>query len=207
MVSNQSYGVTDYVNGDYNALFGNGANYGGRRVPTPGAHDLTTHNVLYKAGTNPGGSLKYLPRGAEAGSVLATAGTGGKRIGAQVLWKIGVDGTLYGQPGWNTVRDASSGYGAAADRLWPFPNEARIKSDMASYQLTADFVRTALARFVTGTDAAAKIDAEVARIPFSQLLGTRGFATPGKRLDGVNPVTLTSYIWEYLGNPMPASLY
>ncbi len=32
---------------------------------------------------------------------------------------------------------------------------------------------------------------------------TRGFCSTGKRLDGVNPVTLTSYIWEAAGNPMP----
>ena len=30
---------------------------------------------------------------------------------------------------------------------------------------------------------------------------TRGFCTTGKRLDNVNPVSLTSYIWEYMGNP------
>jgi uncharacterized repeat protein (TIGR02543 family) len=34
---------------------------------------------------------------------------------------------------------------------------------------------------------------------------TRGFCSTGKRLDGVNPVSLTSYIWEQLGNPVPAS--
>jgi hypothetical protein len=36
---------------------------------------------------------------------------------------------------------------------------------------------------------------------------TRGFCSAGKRLDGVNPVTLTSYIWEYLGHPVPAGIY
>ncbi|MEW6704328.1 MAG: hypothetical protein AB1430_05710 [Pseudomonadota bacterium] len=36
---------------------------------------------------------------------------------------------------------------------------------------------------------------------------SRGFCSAGKRLDGVNPVTLTSYVWETLGHPMPASLY
>jgi parallel beta-helix repeat protein len=37
---------------------------------------------------------------------------------------------------------------------------------------------------------------------------TRGFASAtAKRLDGVNPVTLTSYIWESLGNPIPTEIY
>jgi len=35
---------------------------------------------------------------------------------------------------------------------------------------------------------------------------TRGFCSTGKRLDGANPVTLTSYVWEMLGTPMPATL-
>jgi hypothetical protein len=34
---------------------------------------------------------------------------------------------------------------------------------------------------------------------------TRGFCSTGKRLDGVNPVTLTSYIWEAAGKPMPSA--
>jgi len=34
----------------------------------------------------------------------------------------------------------------------------------------------------------------------------RGFCSPGRRLDGKGPVTLTSYIWESMGRPMPARL-
>ncbi len=34
---------------------------------------------------------------------------------------------------------------------------------------------------------------------------TRGFCSTGKRLDGVNPVTLSSYVWEAIGNPAPAA--
>lgn len=36
---------------------------------------------------------------------------------------------------------------------------------------------------------------------------TRGFCSTGTRLDGINPVTLTSYIWEQLGNPIPSGIY
>jgi hypothetical protein len=132
-VNNRSYGLADFVRGNYNALFGNGAPYGGVRLPLAGANDITNHNILYSGTTNPAGSLRYLPRGPETGSRLATAGDTGGRVGAQVLWKIGVDGTVYGEPGWNTVRGPENGYGRAEDKLWPFPNEAAIKADMASY--------------------------------------------------------------------------
>ncbi len=35
----------------------------------------------------------------------------------------------------------------------------------------------------------------------------RGFCRAAKRLDGVLPVTLTSYVWEALGHPMPKTIY
>ncbi|HBA86016.1 MAG TPA: hypothetical protein DCZ95_18175 [Verrucomicrobia bacterium] len=173
---NQSYGAADYITSNYNAFYGNGANFGGLHTSSAGANDITTHNILYHPTTNPTGSLKYLPRGAEDGSTLATAGSSGGRVGAQVLWKIGVDGTLYGETGWDTVRSPENGYGGAEDRLWPFPNEAQIKSDMASYSGAG-------------------------------LSGARGFAASGTQLDGTSQITLSSYIWEYLGNQMPDDLY
>lgn len=36
---------------------------------------------------------------------------------------------------------------------------------------------------------------------------TRGFCATGQRLGNLGPVTLTTYIWEYLGNPIPAGVY
>ncbi|UXI66143.1 hypothetical protein [Tahibacter amnicola] len=130
-VNNQSFGVAGFVHGNHNAYFGNGAPYGGAQ-PSPGAGDVTTHNIVYSP-TNPGGSLRFLPRGPEDASPLATAGTAGGRIGARLLWKIGVDGTLYGEPGWNVERSPQNGYGRPEDRLWPFPNEAVIKAEFAAY--------------------------------------------------------------------------
>ena len=66
--------------------------------------------------------------------------------------------------------------------LWPWPLEEWIKAEMASMPDT--------------------IGGNAMPSP------TRGFASPmAKRLDGVNPVTLTSYIWESLGNPIPADIY
>jgi hypothetical protein len=67
--------------------------------------------------------------------------------------------------------------------LWPWPNEAEIKADMSSWnaQLT-DHGYTSVG-----------------------VLGTRGFCAPGNGLYG-GPMTLTSYIWEYLGNPCPPEI-
>jgi hypothetical protein len=64
--------------------------------------------------------------------------------------------------------------------LWPFPNEGVIKTDMASYSWTNP---------VTG----------------NPIIGARGFAASGTGLYG-GPITLTSYIWEALGNPCPARI-
>ncbi|MFA4830785.1 MAG: hypothetical protein WC618_01235, partial [Patescibacteria group bacterium] len=151
------YGIADYMASDYNALYNNRVNYGGDHTPTPGAHDIITTNPL----TN---GLIYLPR-IEAGTVLKTAGQGGGQIGAEIMYQHGVSGTLYGEPGWDTLTSVP---------LWPFPNEALIKSDFASYNGPGPS-------------------------------GKRGFAADGNGLYG-GPITLTSYIWEYLGNPCPVGI-
>jgi hypothetical protein len=36
---------------------------------------------------------------------------------------------------------------------------------------------------------------------------TRGFCSTGQRLGNLGPVTLTTYIWEYLDNPIPSGIY
>jgi hypothetical protein len=66
--------------------------------------------------------LLYLPR-IESASPLKTAGSGSTQAGAQILNKMGADGTLHGENGYNTL---------TANALWPWPNEARIKADFAS---------------------------------------------------------------------------
>jgi hypothetical protein len=132
LYGNPSYGAADYAQGNYNAYYGNGAARGGSHTPSAGANDITSHDAIY-SGSNTSGSIKWLPKGPESGSVLATAGSSSGKIGAEVMWKIGVDGTLYGETGWDTVRSPANGYGGASDRLWPFPNETQIKSDMSAY--------------------------------------------------------------------------
>jgi hypothetical protein len=46
------------------------------------------------------------------------------------------------------------------------------------------------------------IKAEFAAYSGGGLPGARGFAAPGNGLYG-GPITLSSYIWEYLGSPYP----
>ena len=105
------------------------------------------------ASMNPATSgLKWLPR-IEANSPLAKAGAGGAPVGATVVKRLGVSGTLYGEPGFDqeTPQD-----------LWPWPNEAAIKHAMC------DAVKIA-----SGFCAAA---------------------------------SLTRYVWEQLGTPLPMSI-
>ena len=96
--------------------------------------------------------LKYLLR-IEEGSELKGSGYDKQDYGANVIARYGVDGSRYGDPGYNTLTTVS---------LWPWPNEDRIKNDFS-------------------------------------LSSKRGFCADG--------MTLTKYIWEYLGNKMPEDLY
>lgn len=63
--------------------------------------------------------------------------------------------------------------------MWPFPHEDLIKEKMQEYSWTG-----------------------------APTLGDRGFASStAMQLDGVSPVTLTSCVWEALGNQMPTDIY
>ena len=130
-----------------------------------GNSNLTGYIGYAKQTVNPlTNSLKYLPR-IEAGSDLINTGESGGQIGASCDFLIGTPGTLWGEEGYNTV---------TATSMWPFPNEALIKSKFAAYD-------------EGGVD------------------GTRGFCG-GTSIGGYSQ-TLTRYIWEYLGNGIPADIY
>jgi hypothetical protein len=77
-------------------------------------------------------SVKYITR-IESGSVLKTAGSAGGQIGPEIVNRYGVDGTLYGETGWDTLTDTA---------LWPFPNEDVIRTAMRSYSLTENQLYT-----------------------------------------------------------------
>lgn len=138
---------------DYNDAYNPGLS-GSNYSTTPGAHMKSSNPIA-------DGSLKYLPR-IESGSPLDGAASDSGDIGANLDYLIGTPGTLYGESGYDTKTTTP---------MWPFPNEALIKTKMAAYSNHS-------------------------------VNGARGFAASGNGLYG-GPKTLTSYIWEYLGNACP----
>jgi hypothetical protein len=155
LITRNSIGASEaFTTSDYNNYYENTVNFShysyGNPDASPGTHDQYD---------NPG--LEYITR-LEAGSPLKGAASDGGDIGANVIFRYGVSGTLWGEPGYDSL---------TSEPLWPFPNEAEIKKDMASF---------------TG--------------PPGPPDGKRGFCADGNGLYG-GPITLTSYIWEYLGNP------
>lgn len=115
-------------------------------------------------------SFQY-PVRIESGSTLKTAGTSGGQIGAEIMSKLGIDGTFKGTTDWDT----------AQGDLWPWPLEDWVKAELASMPATIDGDTMPTA--------------------------ARGFAASGTQLNGTDEITLTSYIWEYLGNEIPADIY
>lgn len=110
-------------------------------------------------------SLKY-PVRVEQGSALSGSAFGGSNYGATIIKRIGVAGSFYGDPGYDTV---------TSEDLWPWPNEDRIKQEMS--------------------------------VDYGSSDEQRGFCAPGTQLNGTDDITLTSYVWEYFGNPIPPQIY
>ncbi len=156
MINSIFYGISTNVFNMYETI-DNNSFYNCPTHPT-GTNSITTINPLNN-------SLLYLPR-IEQGSDLANAGSDGEAVGATMMNRIGVSGTLYGEPGYNTV---------TSDPLWPWPNENIIKEQMATYNLHG-------------------------------VNGARGFCALGNDQFG-KPLTLTRYIWQYLGNQIPCEIY
>ena len=152
IVECNSYGIANYVNSDYNNFYNNSENFGNSwAVPVPQAG---THDMFHDPG------LKYICRLEDDSPLKGTAADGGDR-GANIFYRRGVSGTLWGEPGFDQLTN---------EPLWPFPNENTIKAMMSSWNGQND--------------------------------AQRGFCEVGTGLYG-GPITLTSYIWEYLGYPCP----
>ncbi|WP_198264191.1 hypothetical protein [sulfur-oxidizing endosymbiont of Gigantopelta aegis] len=123
--------------------------------------------------------LKYLPR-IESGASLQSAGKNQQRVGASILMQLGKSGSFNGESGWNVETNIP---------LWPFPHEDLLKRKFADYSYTGP-TRSGVLETVG---------------PNATLSGARGFAAEGTALYG-GPITLTSYIWEQLGNPCPVDI-
>ncbi len=67
-------------------------------------------------------SIKY-PVRIETGSLLNTAGGSGTYVGAKIIKRYGVDGARHGETNYNTLSSTD---------LWPWPNEALIKTQMCN---------------------------------------------------------------------------
>ena len=165
---------------DYNVLYNNGTNY---QNCSSGIHDYSDSNSkevdpLDGNLGNGRSGLKYLPRIEDGSDFDGTANDGNNR-GATIIKRMGKTGTLWGEFGYDLLQDGTNGQ--ADENLWPFPNENRIRQDMRSYYYD---------------------DPNDSLPPLS---GSRGFCADGTGLYG-GPITLTSYIWEYLGNPCPSDI-
>ncbi|MFH2066630.1 MAG: right-handed parallel beta-helix repeat-containing protein [Pseudomonadota bacterium] len=95
-------------------------------------HNYFYNVAKYEAGTNAIESqnsftsmVKYLTR-VENGTDLDGAASDGGDVGATILKRIGVSGTMYGESGFDRVTD---------ENLWPFPNEGLIRTHMRAYNL------------------------------------------------------------------------
>ena len=111
------------------------------------------------------GDLKYIVR-VESDSNRYKGGKDGYHVGAHIVKRLGISGSLWGDPGWNTETSES---------LWPWPYENEIGE-----------------WFRAENNPPAKGSPSVNQT-------RRGFALEGQ--------TLTKYIWEYLGNPLPPGGY
>ncbi|MEM7018565.1 MAG: right-handed parallel beta-helix repeat-containing protein, partial [Pseudomonadota bacterium] len=95
----------------------------------------------------------------------------GKPVGAKVLKRYGVSGSMWGEPGYNAE---------TAEPLWPFPQEDRIKREMAEFKVRAGEIE--------GFE----------KIEETGMRGLVNYVSPHG-----SPNTLSAYIWEYLGNKAP----
>jgi hypothetical protein len=94
-----------------------------------GANKITYSNTFNPADVSGDGlihvnpavsGLLYLPR-IEATGKLKTSGRAGGQMGAQIIYRIGESGTLWGDKDYNTVTNKD---------LWPWAYESRLKAEM-----------------------------------------------------------------------------
>ncbi|MCB1051446.1 MAG: hypothetical protein KDC71_12685 [Acidobacteria bacterium] len=74
-----------------------------------------------ETGLDPYANGLLFPTRLEADSIFWALGEGGTRMGMNITRQIGISGTLYGEPGFDSV---------TTEPLWPWPFEQRIASEM-----------------------------------------------------------------------------
>lgn len=153
-----AYALNDISSSINNLFYGNDSD---KYSVAVSSGDLTGIDPL----TN---GLKYLVR-SETNSSLDNRGSDGSDLGATIIKKIGISGSLYGDIGYNEI---------SGDNLWPWPNETLIRDFFRNYTASAGY----------------------------HPLSSRGFAADGVDQFG-KPLTLTRYIWQYLGNQIPCEIY
>lgn len=124
--------------------------------------------------------LLYLPR-IETNGSLNSAGASGTYVGANIVYQYGKSGTYWGDAGYNMLQDGTNGQGTV--KLWPWGK----------------------------TTGSASFDEDIIKAKFAaynnhSINGARGFAAAGNDQWG-QPLTLTRYIWQYLGNKIPDDIY
>ena len=167
----------------------------GNQEPCPSGTGAQTYDPL----TNGLSDLRRI----ESGRRLATDGENGGRIGAQIMTRVGTSGTLYGEPGWESD---------TGQALWPWPQEARIKSEMCAGRSDGFCGAASLTAYICGylgspctTDTQAPtVPANVSaaaessnRIRISWTASTDNVGVAGYRLDVSTSPTFASYVSGY----------
>jgi hypothetical protein len=194
------------------------------------AHDISIRNATFKAaggGSDPPAGLWINPVFAsgviDVQNIIAF-GSGGTGVSSPVRPNyVNVNGfsNAYSQLACTTGCYTSNPTADGATPSLRYPARIESGSVLKGSGLSgADIGANIINRY--GTDGTRSQDAgyntltstplwpwpNEARIKQEMCAGvTRGFCSTGARLDGVNPVTLTTYIWEQLGNPMPSGIY
>ena len=78
--------------------------------------------------------LLYLPR-IEQGSRLKSGGEDMRQVGAEIFQRIGRQGTLFGEPGYDQL---------SKEELWPWPEESRLKEDLCANGVSRGFCKVSL---------------------------------------------------------------
>ncbi|OMH30260.1 SdiA-regulated domain-containing protein [Motiliproteus sp. MSK22-1] len=130
-------------------------------------------------------------------SPLLHMGQNGTRLGAEVLNFIGKSGTFYGDSAFESDADVY---------MWPFPQETLIQRHFRNYRFNGATVNddgsTGPEQTLYGARGFAGCDETEQEL--TQRQASYGCQTEKTGLNNKDPLTLSSYIWEYLGTECSA---